>query len=157
MSTQQSTQSTKSVSTSGKQAVVAFGAGVLFAVGLAISGMTLPEKVIGFLDVTGEWDPALIGVMGGAILVYAVVWRLAQRMERPLMASSFSLPTRSDLDARLIGGSAIFGVGWGLSGFCPAPAIVSVGPGAVDLPGVLIFVAAMILGMFAHDRVVARG
>ena len=137
---------------SGKQAAVAFGAGALFAVGLAISGMTLPDKVIGFLDVTGEWDPALIGVMGGAVLVYAVVWRLARRMERPVVAQTFSLPTRTALDARLIGGSAIFGVGWGLSGFCPGPALVSVGPGAVDLPGVLIFVAAMILGMFAHDR-----
>ena len=150
-----STQATKV--SSGKQAAVAFGAGALFAVGLAISGMTLPDKVIGFLDVTGEWDPALIGVMGGAVLVYAVVWRLARRMERPVVAQTFSLPTRTELDARLIGGSAIFGVGWGLSGFCPGPAIVSVGPGAVDLPGVLIFVAAMILGMFAHDRLAARG
>jgi hypothetical protein len=149
--------SARTENTSGTQSVVAFGAGALFAVGLAVSGMTLPEKVIGFLDVTGEWDPALIGVMGGAVLLYAVVWRWARRMERPLVAPTFSLPTRADLDARLIGGAAIFGVGWGLSGLCPGPALVSVGAGASGLPGVLVFVVAMILGMLAHDRLATRG
>jgi uncharacterized membrane protein YedE/YeeE len=133
-----------------KALVAAFGSGVVFALGLGISGMTRPVKVIGFLDFFGAWDASLAFVMIGAIAVYLVVYRWSARMAAPLLATQFALPKRTDLDLRLISGAAIFGAGWGLGGFCPGPAITSLASGA---PAVLIFVAAMVAGMYLHGRV----
>ncbi len=122
-----------------------FFAGVIFAVGLGISGMTHPEKVIGFLDFAGRWDPSLGFVMLGAVATHAVLYRLIRRRSSPLFGARFSVPTRSDVDARLIGGAALFGIGWGLGGFCPGPAIVALLSGA---PAVAVFVVSMLCGMF---------
>lgn len=130
--------------------LIAFASGLLFAVGLAISGMTQPAKVVGFLDFLGDWDPSLMLVMAGAIAVYMPIYRLAMRRAAPLLAGSFSLPTRRDLDRRLIAGAALFGVGWGLAGYCPGPGLASLATlGAA--PGV--FVLAMIAGMLAFAAV----
>ncbi len=105
-------------------------AGVLFGVGLALSGMTQPANVIGFLDVAGEWDPSLALVMGGAIAVYAPLYRWLVAKTVPLYAQAFAVHAQQQLDAPLLLGAAIFGVGWGLGGFCPGPGIVSAGGGA---------------------------
>lgn len=102
-----------------KPNVAAFGTGALFAVGLAVSGMTKPSKVIGFLDIAGAWDASLAFVMVGAIAVHFVAHRVVMRRPSPLFDEEFHLPTRKDLDVRLILGAALFGVGWGLGGFCP--------------------------------------
>lgn len=123
----------------------AFFVGLLFALGLGISGMTLPSKVIGFLDFTGgAWDPALAFVMLGGVLVYAVGFRVVTKRETPIFAAKFSLPTRTDIDFRLMGGATLFGLGWGLGGFCPGPALTSV---TTFAPQALVFVAAMFAGM----------
>ena len=126
----------------------AFAAGLVFGVGLILSGMTDPGKVIGFLDVAGNWDPSLAFVMGGAILVGVFAFTVARRRARSFLGHALYLPTRRDLDARLIGGSIVFGIGWGLAGFCPGPALVAFGAG-VDQAAV--FVAAMLGGMFLYD------
>lgn len=118
--------------------------GGLFAAGLVLSGMTRPGKVVAFLDVTGSWDPSLAFVMVGAIAVQAVAWWLSRRMQAPWAADGFVLPTYRDIDARLVGGAVLFGVGWGLGGFCPGPVLVSVATGSTN---VLIFVASMFAGM----------
>ncbi len=119
-------------------------AGALFGLGLAVSGMVDPAKVIGFLDVAGDWDPTLAFVMGGALLVTIPAFRLIFKRPRPVLADEFELPTKKDLDARLLGGSALFGVGWGLSGFCPGPAVTAL---ATGLTPVFAFVVAMLAGM----------
>ena len=124
--------------------LVALFAGTLFGLGLAISGMVNPAKVIGFLDVAGDWDPTLAFVMGGALLVTIPAFRLTLERPRPILADGFALPTKRTLDARLLGGAALFGVGWGLSGFCPGPAVVALLTG---LTPVFAFVAAMVGGM----------
>lgn len=132
--------------------LASFGAGVLFAVGLAISGMTQPSKVVGFLDFTGEWDPSLVFVMGAAVGVTFILFRLSWRRGAPLFAPKFQLPTRRDIDGRLIAGSALFGAGWGLGGFCPGPVLSSVATGAADI---FIFLASMSAGMYGlklYDR-----
>ncbi len=123
-------------------------AGLLFGVGLGISGMTLPSKVVGFLDVAGDWDPSLMFVMVGAIGVHLVGSRLVMRRAAPLFDTSFHLPTKRDVDGRLVAGADIFGVGWGLGGYCPGPAIVSLGSAATP---VVVFVAAMLAAMVVHD------
>jgi uncharacterized membrane protein YedE/YeeE len=128
----------------------AFVSGVIFAIGLAIGGMTKPAKVAGFLDFTGNWDPSLIFVMGGAVMVHALLYRLIRHRPTPLFAAAFSVPTRKDIDARLIGGAALFGLGWGLSGFCPGPAITSLASGKSP---VMIFVVSMIVGMYLYSLV----
>jgi len=130
--------------------LAAFVAGLIFAVGLALSGMTQPGKVAAFLDVFGNWDPSLAFVMMGAIAVHTVLYRVIRQRATPLFAPTFSIPTRSDLDSRLIGGAALFGVGWGLGGFCPGPAVTSLVSGQFS---VIIFVAAMIAGMFLYQLV----
>lgn len=122
----------------------AFGIGVLFALGLGLSGMTLPRKVIAFLDVTGDWDPALALVMVGAIGVYATGMKLGLAEGRPRLAPNFSLPTRRDIDARLLAGAGLFGVGWGLSGLCPGPSLVTAATGA---PQSVVFLGSMLVGM----------
>lgn len=118
--------------------------GVVFALGLGISGMTRPEKVIGFLDVFGSWDFSLAFVMAGAIATHAVAYRLIRRRNSPLFASHFHVPTSKDLTPSLISGAFIFGVGWALAGYCPGPAIVSLASLQVRP---VMFVASMILGM----------
>ena len=105
---------------------VALLSGVIFALGLAFAGMTRAEKVMGFLNFFRGWDPSLMFVMGGAIAVHAVAWRVIQRRPSPLLSARFLVPTRRDLDARLLLGAAIFGVGWGLGGFCPGPGLASI-------------------------------
>lgn len=129
-------------------------AGALFAVGLAVSGMTEPAKVIGFLDVTGNWDPSLAFVMVGALGVYAAAYHgWAVKMARPFLAPRFSLPRLTAIDAPLIAGAAIFGIGWGLAGFCPGPALVAFGAGT---NAALWFVPAMIAGMLIHQMIRPR-
>ena len=122
-------------------------AGTLFGLGLAISGMVDPAKVIGFLDVAGDWDPTLAFVMGGALLVTIPAFRLILKRPRPVLADKFELPTNKDVDARLLGGSALFGIGWGLAGFCPGPAVTALASG---LMLVFVFVAAIVVGMAVY-------
>lgn len=128
--------------------VTAFLSAFLFAVGLGVGGMTDPGKVQGFLDFAGTWQPALAGVMGGAVMTYLVLHRLILRAHRPVFHDAFSLPTKRQLDPRLLGGAAIFGVGWGLVGICPGPAIAVFGAGA-GFPEIAAFVAAMFVGFLA--------
>lgn len=128
-------------------------AGTIFGLGLAVSGMTDPAKVIGFLDLFGDWDPTLAFVMGGALLVAFPAFWWADRRRRPVLADSFDLPTNRSLDPRLLGGSALFGAGWGLSGLCPGPAVASLVTG---MPQVFAFVAAMLAGMAAHRLILER-
>jgi uncharacterized membrane protein YedE/YeeE len=127
---------------------LAFVSGVLFAVGLALAGMTQPGKVIGFLDVTGAWDPSLAFVMVGAIAVYFVATHLVKRRSAPLVGGGFHLPTRRDLEPSLLIGAGLFGIGWGIAGYCPGPGITSLGTGA--LPA-LTFVATMAVGMLLYE------
>jgi uncharacterized protein len=124
--------------------VVAFLAGALFAVGLALAGMTQPSKVIAFLDVAGDWDPSLAFVMLGAIAVYMPAYRLIVRRPQPLLTAHFMLPARGDLDLRLVVGGAVFGIGWGVGGYCPGPGVAAVGSGGAHA---LAFTASMIAGM----------
>lgn len=121
-------------------------AGLLFGTGLTVSQMIDPAKVIGFLDFAGNWDPTLAFVMGGALAVTIPGFMLVRRMGSPLVAHTFQLPTRRDIDSRLIGGAALFGIGWGLAGFCPGPALSALVTGVWQ---VAVFVAAMVAGMLA--------
>lgn len=124
--------------------------GVVFAIGLGVSGMTLPQKVIGFLDVT-DWDPSLAFVMIGAIAVHFVAYRIQGSMNKPKMAEKFQIPSRNDISPQLIMGAILFGAGWGLGGFCPGPALVSL----TSLnPTVLIFVGAMLAGMAIFHKII---
>ena len=127
-----------------KNHLTAFGTGVLFSIGLGIGGMTQPSKIFGFLDVTGNWDPALLLVMAGAVSVFFVMHRLSVGRGRPLMAARFVIPDLKRIDGPLIGGAAIFGVGWGLGGFCPGPAFTSLSTGALP---VLVICAGMAVGV----------
>ena len=121
--------------------------GLLFGTGLAISGMLDPMRVRGFLDLFGDWDPTLAFVMGGALAVMVVAWTIQKRSAAPYAADRYYLPGTQDLDGRLIGGAALFGIGWGLSGLCPGPAIASLG---INFAQVALFVVAMLVGMLAH-------
>ena len=118
--------------------------GVLFAVGLLVSGMTEPAKVTAFLDVTGNWDPTLAFVMGGAILVHAPIVRLVRHRTHPIFDVRFHWPIQHAIDVRLVAGAAIFGIGWGLSGYCPGPALVGLAGAA---PAAVVFIAAMLAGI----------
>lgn len=133
--------------------LVTLALGLLFGLGLVLSGMANPAKVLNFLDLYGPWDPSLAFVMGGAVAVAFAGYRLVLRRRRPLAAESFQLPARRDLDARLLVGPAIFGVGWGLAGYCPGPALTALGLGAT---GTLAFVPAMLAGMWLA-RLLAEG
>jgi len=136
--------------TNAKQWVASLVAGALFGAGLLVSGMTQPSKVVGFLDIGGgAWDPSLAFVMVGAIGVFAIAYRLIARRRRTLFGGPLYLPTAQRVDAALIGGAAIFGVGWGLAGYCPGPALVSAAAGAAPA---LVFVGAMIVGMMLARR-----
>lgn len=130
-----------------------FLSGLLFGGGLVVSGMINPEKVLGFLDVAGAWDPSLAFVMTGAVIVNFIGHRLVTGRARPVFAEGFSLPTRHDLDSRLIAGAGLFGVGWGLVGLCPGPAIAALAVTPEKMAG---FVAAMLVGMLLGRQWVAR-
>ena len=125
--------------------LTAFVAGLLFAAGLGVGGMTQPAKVFGFLDIAGSWDPSLAFVMLGAIAVHATAVRRILRRRAPLFVVRFTLPTRRDIDARLVVGAALFGAGWGLVGYCPGPAVAALGGG---VPAAAVFVPAMVAGMW---------
>lgn len=135
-----------------KGAVVAAIAGALFALGLVVSGMTVPARVTSFLDLGGSWDPTLAFVMAGAILVHAPIVRLVRVRKSPLFDTRFHWPTQARVDRSLVLGAALFGIGWGLSGYCPGPAIVGAIAGA---PATLVFLASMLLGI-AIVRVARR-
>lgn len=135
------------------QRVVALAAGSLFAFGLALAGMTRPAKVLGFLDFFRAWDPSLAFVMGGAIAVHAVAVALITRRTSPVLAAGFVLPTRRDLDIRLLVGAALFGVGWGLGGYCPGPGIAALVTGSGS---VAAFVVAMLAALVVTARVEER-
>lgn len=129
--------------------LAAWLAGLLFGAGLAWSGMADPHKVLGFLDVAGAWDPSLLLVMAGAMLTYALGHRLVMRRSRPWLDAQFHLPTNRRIDMRLLGGAATFGIGWGLGGYCPGPALAGVGLGNADLVWLL---PAMLLGWWLAGR-----
>ncbi|MCW4152736.1 YeeE/YedE family protein [Halomonas sp. 18H] len=134
------------------KSLMAYLAGLLFGLGLAISGMTDPARVLGFLDVLGDWDPTLMFVLGGAVVTNFIGYRLVWRRSHPLLAARFQLPTRQDLDARLLSGAALFGIGWGLSGYCPGPALASLIGLSVPLAAMLV---AMVVGWFVARAVAA--
>ena len=121
-----------------------FVAGLLFGIGLIVSGMTNPGKVLGFLDLAGRWDPSLAFVMGGAILIGVFAFRIAKQRTSTLLGGTLHLPKGSTIDKRLVFGSLVFGAGWGLAGFCPGPALVSL---AMGQSKALVFVVAMLAGM----------
>ena len=124
--------------------LVALLSGSLFGAGLALGGMVDPARVRGFLDIFGDWDPTLAFVMGGAVIVMAIAWRIQARMAQPLLAAKFALPDRSDLTPRLIGGAALFGTGWGIAGLCPGPGFAAL---VIEPAKAAAFVAAMLAGM----------
>jgi hypothetical protein len=139
------------------QILTALAAGLLFGLGLTVSGMINPGKVLGFLDVAGDWDPSLAFVMAAAIPVAMIGVRAARRLRTPLCAATFAGPTRTRLDLRLVAGAMLFGVGWGLAGYCPGPALASLAPAARPAG---LFVVAMLVGMAAFqwfDRSVTGG
>jgi uncharacterized membrane protein YedE/YeeE len=131
------------------QITVAFALGIIFALGLTVSEMINPARVIGFLDLAGRWDPTLLLVMAGALAVTVPIFPMILRRSKPLLAPQFSLPTKTRIDRRLILGAVIFGAGWGLAGFCPGPALAAL---ASASPGVILFVVAMILGQWLVSR-----
>jgi len=126
--------------------VAVYMIGLIFGIGISISGMANPAKVLNFFDIAGTWDPSLIFVMGGALIVTALGYRLVLRKPAPIMAARFDLPTNRNLDARLLGGAAVFGIGWGIAGFCPGGALPALGTGRTE---VFVFVAALLAGIFA--------
>lgn len=131
------------------RALAALGCGAIFGFGLALSGMMDPARVRGFLDVLGRFDPSLGFVLAGALAVSAAGYALSRRMRRPLLESAFHVPGQGKIDARLIAGAAIFGLGWGMGGLCPGPAISSL---SLALPQAFVFVCAMIAGILIHDH-----
>jgi uncharacterized membrane protein YedE/YeeE len=153
------TSQTRSVARRGStfhampRALVALVAGAVFGFGLSLSGMVDPARVIGFLDIaSGHWDPSLMFVLGGAVAVTMPGILLQRRLSRPILDRTFHIPVADRIDGRLLAGSAIFGVGWGLAGFCPGPAVSAL---SIGLGPVFLFVAAMAAGMMLHDRFLA--
>lgn len=126
--------------------IITYLIGLIFGVGISISGMANPAKVINFFDVAGTWDPSLAFVMGGAVIVTFFGYRFVLKRSAPTMADVFQVPTRRDLDLPLIGGSAVFGIGWGVAGFCPGGALPALGTGR---PEVFVFVASLLAGIIA--------
>lgn len=129
--------------------VAALLAGLIFGAGIALAGMINPDKVLNFFDLAGQWDPSLAFVMGGALAVTLIGYRLVLRQTRPLFDLRFHLPTRRDLDPALIGGAALFGIGWGIAGFCPGGAIPALG---LAQPDAVLFVVAMVCGIALARR-----
>lgn len=133
-----------------KHAAVSFLVGLIFALGLGISGMTQPQKVIGFLDLTGAWDPSLIFVMAGAVGLHFLTYRLVRKKQTPLLDKIWHVPTSKEITPQLVVGSMMFGIGWGLAGYCPGPALTSL---AGLNSRTLIFVASMVAGMIVFKLV----
>ncbi|NDL70455.1 DUF6691 family protein [Vreelandella alkaliphila] len=133
----------------GVKTAAGYIAGLLFGLGLAISGMTDPARVLGFLDIAGAWDPTLMFVLGGAVVTTFIGFRLVFARGKPLFAGGFQLPSKQELDAKLLGGAALFGIGWGLSGYCPGPAIASMSGMTMPLFAMLV---AMVAGWFIARR-----
>jgi uncharacterized membrane protein YedE/YeeE len=131
--------------------IAALICGSLFGLGLSISGMLDPHRVRGFLDVTGAWDPSLIFVLAGGVIVATIGYRLSRLLPRPLLDRRFDLPTKTAIDAPLLLGSAIFGIGWGIAGFCPGPAIALL---TLGIGPAFLFVGTMLVGMIAYDRLI---
>lgn len=129
--------------------LIGYLAGLLFGLGLAIGGMTDPARVLNFLDVSGAWDPTLLFVLGGAVVTTFIGYQLAFKRSNPLFTEKFQLPTRRDLDGRLMGGAALFGIGWGLSGYCPGPAFASMAGLTTPLASMLV---AMVAGWWLARR-----
>lgn len=136
-----------------KHFISAFISGLVFGLGLLVSGMANPDKVLSFLDLAGDWDPSLALVMAGAIAVGLIAFTLIKGRTHSLLGAPLRLPVKKDLDNRLIMGSLGFGVGWGLAGFCPGPALVALGTGA---PKAIVFVAAMLAGMALYELLEKR-
>ena len=128
--------------------LASFICGLIFGAGLLISGMTQPEKVLGFLDIFGDWDATLAFVMAGAVAVASIGFALARRSAAPVLAARFFWPERRDIDAPLVAGAVLFGIGWGLVGICPGPALVNLA--GFSLP-IVVFVVAMVLGMLGYE------
>lgn len=130
------------------QLLVSFISGITFAVGLSISGMTKPSKVQGFLDIFGQWDYSLAFVMVGGILVHTIAYLIKKKTSKPMLNPDYQVPNNKTIDKNLILGGVLFGMGWGLAGFCPGPGITALASGALEP---LIFVVSMTVGMFAFD------
>ncbi len=133
-----------------KALLSALGAGFVFGTGLWVSGMANPRKVLGFLDVTGDWDASLLLVMGGAVAITATAFRVVLKRQRPVFAESFQVPTRNDIDFPLVAGAAVFGIGWGIAGYCPGPALTALSTLSAES---IAFVCAMLLGGGLHRLV----
>ncbi len=133
-----------------KRAIIAFCTGLVFGLGLVVSQMVDPRRVLGFLDVTGTWDPTLAFVMGGALAVTFAGYRWVLRRPAPVLGGRFLLPTRNDIDARLVSGAALFGAGWGLSGYCPGPGFAALTLGGAPT---MVFVVCMLAGMWLAKTV----
>lgn len=133
--------------------IVAYGIGLIFGIGIILGGMANPAKVLNFFDVAGTWDPSLAFVMGGAVVVTAIGYRFVLKRPTPLLADVFHVPTLRQLDLRLVAGSAVFGIGWGISGFCPGGVLPAIG---TLNPSVLIFAASMIAGILIAKAVQSR-
>ena len=131
-----------------------FLSGLVFGLGLVISGMSDPAKVLNFLDLAGSWDPSLAFVMGGATVTTFLGYRLAWRRPAPVLDASFDIPANRSIDRPLLTGSALFGIGWGIGGFCPGPAFTAL---PLLAPGTLVFVPAMLVGLLIGARIKARG
>jgi uncharacterized membrane protein YedE/YeeE len=131
-------------------ALSAFGVGLIFGIGLLVSGMTDPSKIIGFLDLAGPWDPSLAFVMGGAVAVGFIAFRFARRRTKAFLGGAMHLPAARSIDQRLVLGSLVFGIGWGLAGYCPGPALVSAGMGQGKA---IVFVVAMLAGMGTYELI----
>jgi uncharacterized membrane protein YedE/YeeE len=129
--------------------VLGFASGLVFGLGLVVSGMADPAKVLNFLDLAGTWDPSLAFVMGGAVLVTFIGYRLVLARKAPLLMGNFDVPASKQIDLPLVGGAAIFGIGWGIGGFCPGPALTAL---PLLAPGTLVFVPAMLIGLWAGQR-----
>jgi uncharacterized protein len=133
--------------------IISFAVGLLFGTGIVISGMANPAKIVNFFDVFGSWDPSLVFVMGGALLTTLIGYRLVLGRKAPLMEEKFSLPALTRIDTRLVVGAALFGIGWGIAGFCPGGAIPALGTGRQE---VAIFVAALIVGLVTTRYLLGR-
>ncbi len=131
-----------------KQKLIALLSGLLFGFGLSLSQMIDRDRVLGFLDVSGDWDPTLLFVLGGAVGVTVIAFRFVLRLPRPIWGEKFYLPTRKDIDLPLILGTAIFGIGWGIAGYCPGPGITAL---VLGVPNPVLFVIAFIAGSLAYQ------
>jgi uncharacterized membrane protein YedE/YeeE len=135
-----------------KQNLLALLAGLIFGLGLSLSQMIDRDRVLGFLDVTGDWDPTLLFVLAGAVAVTVISFRFVLRQSQPVFAEKFRLPTRQDIDAPLVIGAAIFGIGWGIAGYCPGPALTAL---VLGIWNPVIFVLSMIIGSLFYKAILA--